>query len=283
LSAATLSPSNVGIVMANGEVRVDGVSIQGNSNLFAGSVVQAGNVRSDIHLNDGTEVLLNPSSQVKIYQERSILEKGVVMQRNSINHPVIANGLRISPNGKNVSVMVGVIDPTHMEVLATGGEAEVRIGSGELVARVEPGKVLSFTASANGAKDASTAEIQGILRKDRSGRYLVTDTPSSVTFQVQGQGLEKYLGASVAVNGTVLGGLASASGPRIIQAAHVMNLNADYEGADGQMNRGARRAGIGPLFNTSSIIFLVVVAAGGTLLGLAAAGELGNGAPASRP
>ena len=281
LSAATLSSSNIGIVIANGEVRVDGASIQGNSNLFSGSVVQAGNVRSDIHLKDGTEVLLNPSSQVRIYQEHTILEKGLVTQRHSVNHSVIANGLRVLPEAKAGEVTVGVRDATHMEVMATGGEAEVRTPTGELVARIESGKVLSFTTG-GGGKDSSIAEIQGILRKDSSGHYLTTDMLSNVTFQIQGSGLEKYLGASVAIDGTVMGGLASASDPQIIQAVHVTNLNATYEGAGGQNNGGVQPAVKGG-FNRSSIIFLIVITVGGTLLGLAAAGELGNGTPASRP
>jgi|HubBroStandDraft_5_1064220.scaffolds.fasta_scaffold37225_2 hypothetical protein len=282
LSATTISPSDIGIVMANGVVRVDGTTVQGNSTLFEGSIVQTGDVRSDIHLKDGTQVVINPSSQVKIYRGQSVLEKGVLQQRNSANRTVVANGLRVSAEGKNSVLMVGVKDSTQMEVSANGGEAEVRTASGDLVARIEPGKVLSFTSMADTARDSSTTQIQGILRKDAGGRYLLTDSPSNVTFQVQGKDLEEYLGASVGIDGTIVASLSSANEPRIIQATRVTDLNA-YAAAGGQNTGGARPAGQGPLWTGGTIIFAIVVATGGVLLGLAAAGKLGNGPSVSRP
>ena len=47
LAAVAASPSSVGFVVTSGQVQVDGAVVRGNSTLFQGNVVQAGEATSD--------------------------------------------------------------------------------------------------------------------------------------------------------------------------------------------------------------------------------------------
>jgi hypothetical protein len=110
-------------------------------------------------------------------------------------------------------------------VAAQGGAAEVRNPAGDLLARLEPGKALSFAIQAaqqdsnglpqtppqpitSGQSPTPTGAqltIHGILRTDHPGRYghyLLTDIPSKVTYELQGPGLDDLVGASVEVTGS---------------------------------------------------------------------------------
>ena len=64
------------------------------------------------------------------------------MQRG--HHALVADGLKISSLSPQGAVFVDVQDKSHLKVTAQGGAAEVRNPAGVLVARLEPGKALSF-------------------------------------------------------------------------------------------------------------------------------------------
>ena len=86
----------------------------------------------------------------------------------------------------------------------------------------------------------------------------------------------------VAVTGTVLGGNPVSNTPPVVAVANVVKMTNLPEMALGQQG-GARPAGQQSVWNKSSIIFLVVVAVAGTLLGLGASGAFSSGpaAPAT--
>jgi hypothetical protein len=217
------APSNVGFVVTNGEARVDGSSIRGNSTLFPGSFVQAGSASSDLMFPGGSNLLLQPDSAVKVYQGYAVLEKGAAVQHGT--RSLVVSGLRISALSSQGSFAVGMKDASHLEVTARDGAAEVRNGAGALVAHLEPGK--AFTLSIQDAQQESPAPAQpqasptpifgigsqsqqitihGILRKDHAGsygHYLLTDVASKTTYQLQGPGLDDLVGASVEATGTI--------------------------------------------------------------------------------
>jgi len=275
ISVASAAPSNIGIVMTTGEVQVDGSSVRGNSVLFSGSLVHSEDANSNLQFSDGTNAVMRPGASMNVYRERSVLQAGVTMQRGVDKHPVFADGLRIAGVTPNAVALIGVKDPSHIEVAAQEGETDVWTSSGKLVARVEPGKTLSFAMNATGGP-ADGVKLHGILRLHN----LLTDEQTNVTYQLQGSGLDMLVGASVEVTGTVLGGNPAAGTPPVVAVSNVVKMNNDVAAmAEGQQG-GARPAGQGSAWNAQSIIFLIVVAVGGTLLGLGASGAFSS---SSRP
>lgn len=275
ISMASATQSTVGLVMTSGEVQVDGSSVQGNSAVFSGSLVSSGDAISSLQFSDGTNAVMRPGATMKVYGEHSVLQQGVTMQRGVDKHAVLADGLKISGATPNAVALIGVKDASHVEVAAQAGETDVWTSSGNLVARVEPGKTLTFTldeASTSGIP-ANGVRIYGILRP----HYLLTDEQTNVTYRLQGSGLDALIGSSVTVTGTVLGGNPGSNTPPVVTVANVVKMGNSAEMAALGQQGGATPAAQGPVWNKSSIIFLVVVAVAGTLLGLAAAGVFSSG------
>jgi hypothetical protein len=216
LVCVAASPSSIGIVVTSGQAQVDGAVVRGNSTLFPGSLVQSGTATSDLMLPGGSNLLLQPNAGVRVYREYAVLEHGAAVQRGS--NTLVADGLKVSSLSPQGAVFVAIQDGSRLSVAAQGGAAEVRNPAGDLVARLEPGKALSFAIQAapqttpppatTGQSSPPSGEqvtIHGIVRKDHPGRYghfLLTDIPSKVTYELQGPGLDDLVGASVEVTGS---------------------------------------------------------------------------------
>jgi hypothetical protein len=218
------SPSNIGFVVTSGQAVIDGATVRGNSTLFQGNVVRAGDATSDLMFAGGSNLLLQPGAEVRVFREYGVLDHGTAIQRGT--HVLVANGLKVSSLSPQGAVLVDIQDPSHLEVVSQSGTAEVRNQGGVLVARLEAGKALRFAlqaaapqapaattqqqsptaASAQGAPPPGTQlTLHGILRKDHPGRYghfLLTDLLSKVTYELQGPGLDDLVGASVEVTGS---------------------------------------------------------------------------------
>jgi hypothetical protein len=258
--------------MTTGEVQVDGSSVRGNSALFSGSLVQSQDAISNLQFSDGTTAIMRPGATMTVYRERSVLKMGVTMQRGLDKHPVIANGLRISGATPNAIALIGVKDASHLEVAAQEGETDVWTSTGNLVARVEPGKTLTFALLAAGGAPANGVQLHGILQP----HDLLKDEQTNVTYQLQGSGLHALVGTSVEVTGTVLGGSPTAGTPPVVAVSNAVVMNNDYVAtAEGQQG-GASPTVTGHAWNKSSTIFLIVVAIGGILLGLGASGAFSS-------
>jgi hypothetical protein len=223
LVCVAASPSSIGIVVTSGQAQVDGAVVRGNSTLFQGNLVQAGQGTSDLMFPGGSNLLLQPGSVVRVFREYGVLERGAAVQRGS--NTLVADGLKVSSLSPQGAVFVAIQDGSRLSVAAQGGAAEVRGPAGELVARLEPGKALSLAIQAaqqdtNGlpqtpppptttgqspAPTGAQLTIHGILHKDHPGRYghfLLTDIPSKVVYELQGPGLDDLVGASVEVTGS---------------------------------------------------------------------------------
>ena len=221
LVSVAASPSSIGFVVTSGEAQIDGAVVRGNSTLFQGNLVQAGSGTSDLMFPGGSNLLLQPGSTVKVFREYGVLEHGTADPARS---PRTDRGWAqgIFPLSTGCS-LVDVLDRSHLQVVP-GGAAEVRNPAGALVARLEPGKALSFaiqvaqqnsntlrrlrprTAGQAAPPAGTQLTLHGILRKDHPGRYghfLLTDLASNVTYELQGPGLDDLVGASVEVTGSI--------------------------------------------------------------------------------
>ena len=249
LVSLAASPSSIGFVVTSGQVQVDGAVVRGNSTLFQGNVVRAGDATSDLMFPGGANLLLQPGSTVTVFRDYGVLEDGSAVQRGQ--HALVADGLKVSSLSSQGAVFVDVQDKSHLKVTAQNGAAEVRNSAGVVVARLEAGKALSFTVQASPQNSTSTPPQQnptpaeggqaappggiqltlhGILRKDHPGRYghfLLTDMATNVTYELQGPDLDDLVGASVEVTGSTYDTAAASGASKVMSVSdiHQMPLN----------------------------------------------------------
>ena len=248
LVCVAASPASIGFVVTTGHAEVDGAVIHGDSTLFQGTVIRAGDTASDLVFPGGSNLLLQPGATVKVFREYGVLEHGAAVQRGS--HPLVADGLKVSSLSPQGAALVDVQDEFHLRVAAQNGVAEVCNPAGTLVARLEPGKALSFTVQVpqqnqttpsspqNAAPNTSsqtptpTGEqltIHGVLRKDHPGHYghfLLTDTISNVTYELQGSDLDDLVGASVEVTGSTFDRAAAEGASKVMAVSDIHQMPA---------------------------------------------------------
>jgi hypothetical protein len=257
LVSAAASPSNIGFVVTSGQAQIDGMTVYGNSTLFQGSVVQAGDVTTDLMFSGGSNLLLQPGSAVKVYREYAVLQHGVAIQRRTQGYTLVADGLKVSSLSPQSAIVVGLKDRSHVEVAAQGGPAEVRTAAGDLVARLEPGKALSFAIQVPAQEPSSIPSQQnsaptpagqtapttpptqaapspvvqvtlhGILRKDHAGRYghyLLTDSATNVVYELQGPDLEDLVGASVEVTGSTFDATPAEGASKVVSVSDIQQV-----------------------------------------------------------
>ena len=245
LVSVAASPSSIGIVVTSGQAQVDGAVVRGNSTIFQGNLVQAGQGTSDLMFPGGSNLLLQPESAVRVFREYGVLEHGAATERGS--KILVADGLKVSSLLPQGSVFVRMEDGSHVNVAAQGGPAEVRNQAGTLVARLEPGNALNLViqaapqnanAPAQSAPAPSTAgqalpppgtqlTLHGILHKDHPGRYgrfLLTDLVSKVTYELQGPGLDDLVGASVEATGSTFSATPAEGASAVVSVSDIHQM-----------------------------------------------------------
>jgi hypothetical protein len=245
LVSVAASPSTIGFVVTSGQVQVDGAAVHGNSTLFQGNVVRAGDATSDLMFPGGSNLLLQPGSTVTVFREYGVLEHGAAVQRG--HQALLADGLRVYSLSPQGAVLVDVRDKSHFKVTAQGGPAEVRNPAGLLVARLEPGKALDFSVQPQSSTPTPPQQqnptpaageqapppqgvqltLHGILRKDHPGRYghfLLTDMATNVTYELQGPDLDDLVGASVEVTGSTYDRAAASGATKVMSVSDIHQM-----------------------------------------------------------
>ena len=284
LGATTIPAGPIGTATANGEMQVDGSTIRSNSTLFDGSTVQTTGVRSDVRLSDGSQVVLNPNSRMTLYRDHAVLEQGLTMQRNVGKHAVIANGLRVTSETPSGVVLVGVQDKTHMEVMSRSGVADVQTPAGDLVARIEPGKTLSFNTAPVENASTSSIKIAGILRPV-AGHFVLTDTQSGLMFQLRGTNLAALSGTPVQVIGMVASAAPTVPGAsRMVDVSDASPQNSNSGTAQpAQAGFPAVLSDHSSFWNSAGFPVLMFVVGDGIFFGLALAGTFSSRPSVSLP
>ena len=273
------STSAIGMVMTTGTVEINGSSAPGSAAIFSGSRISSGDRSSNIQFSDGSRAMMRPGATMTVYREHSVLQQGVALQRGIDKHPVVAGDLRILGATPNAVALVSVRDASHFEVAAAEGEADVLTPSGGLLARVEPGTALAFTiVQTAGEAQQISPSICGDLQQN----HQVTDALTQVTYQLQGAGLDRYVGKSIRVTGTVQSA-PPGSASQIFIVSSVRKLN-----QPGVAGPGAAPAVTGTVLAISQTkaVLLGLAALGGLLIGLAATvgfGPSGNEATPAIP
>lgn len=267
LSVAMAASLSIGFVQSNGEFRVDGSTIRGNSTIFDGNLVETTSSRSVLQLS-GVQITLSPDSRAKVFRDHTVLERGTSLVKESDRHVIEAETLRIAPAAKDSVIQVEITGPSQVDIAARSGSAEVRNSAGVLVASLHPGVALSFNAQ---AAAATAVKMSGIVTS-KNGSYLLTDSTTKVTVQLDGTNLARYVGKQVQVNGSIASGSQPVVGAT--QVIHVASISSLATG-------GAATAAATGLSIAAKAAIIGGVSAGGAAAGLAAAGTFTSPAPAS--
>src|SRR5260370_19344817 len=169
LAVSAASPS-IGFVKSAGESRVDVSAVRGNGTVFEGALVETSTARSVIQLA-GAQITLAPDSRVRVYRDRTVLEKGSGLVKGGARHVIEAATLRIAPTARDSVVQIEITSPSHVTVATSGGAAEVRNSTGILTASLRPGMALAFDPQ---AAAAAAVKMTGVI-ESRSGAYFLTD------------------------------------------------------------------------------------------------------------
>ncbi len=271
------APASIGTVRSNGDFRVDGAVIRGNSTLFEGNVVETAGDRTVVQLGSARVTLL-PTSRATIYHDRTVLEKGSLL---SAAGRVEAAGLRIAPSGGEASIQVEIPSSGRVAVAARNGGAEVRNHSGVLVASLRTGMALAFEPRAAAPE---YVQVTGVL--EASGEhYLLTDETTHVTSEVLGADVKQDVGKRIQVNGEVVSGVAPAPpATQVVRVSRRKVMGAAAAGAGAAGTAGAAGAAgaatAGGISAGATAAIIGGVAVGGSVAGMAAAGTF-SGSSAS--
>lgn len=249
--------------------------IRGNSTVFEGNLIETTSARSVVQLGE-VQVTLLPDSRAKVYRDRTILEKGSSIVRESDNHMIEAATLQIAPT-KDAVVQVEMTGPSTVSVFARNGAAQVRNSTGVLVASLRTGMAVAFTPQAGAA---ASVKMTGVVQS-QDGKFYLTDNTTKVKVELRGQNLKQYVGKTVTVSGSSIPGAAASGGAtQVVQVASVAAVAA----AIGAAGAGAAAAGAAAGIGTGATVAIVGgVAAAATVGGLAAAGALPGQGNASNP
>ncbi|HWA96683.1 MAG TPA: hypothetical protein VG844_18950 [Terracidiphilus sp.] len=203
----------IGTVNARGDLRVDGYAVKGNATLFDGTVVQTGEAAAAIRLKSGAQVRLATNSRGTLYSDRLVLQKGSTEVEPSRPMTLQANGINIVPVAPGSKGTVSVKNDDKVEVAALSGSFRVTNSDGHVLANVESGKAYSFGAAQEQGSQLPPAatpngpvqmSLYGTLTKVGSHYYLNLPAPDlGYVYEVNGAGLESFVGKPVVINGTV--------------------------------------------------------------------------------
>jgi hypothetical protein len=269
LSAAT---STIGTVRSVGDFRVDGSVVRSNSTIFDGDVIETAASRSVVQLSS-VQLTLAPESRAKIFSDRTVLEKGTGMLRESSGHVFEADSLRIAPAAKDAVVQVDVKTTSRISVYAFAGGAQVRNSSGLLIASLNPGMALEFDAP--GQAGGSTAVTITGMVTTKDGIFFMKDATTNVIAQIKGKDkdLAKLVGKRTEVTGSLIPDatpVAPATEVIAMVKARILG-GALPAGAATAGAAGAAGAAVG-LSIGALVAIIGGVAVAGTVGGLAAAG-----------
>jgi len=136
LAAAPPAGSALGIVIANGDFRLNDVTVNGNATLTEGAIVETSAVPSRLQLNNGPRIELSTKTRVEVHQDRLILESGMGDLSSPGTYQVEAGAFRIAPATPDSAARVARPAEKVVQVAALKGSVKVYSAKGLLLANV---------------------------------------------------------------------------------------------------------------------------------------------------
>jgi hypothetical protein len=227
LAVVTVAAPAAGVVISNGEFRIDGSSVMRRATLAEGSRLQTGDAPATVQLANGAQAVLGSSAQSRIFHDRVILEQGATQVKASSGFSVEALSLRVAPFAPNSSSRLAVSASNQLDMAVLTGLWHVTNAKGIVVADLAPGTALTFQLPAENAP-ATATKMKGCLRK-KDGHYLLKDETTNVTAELQAadpKTLEDEVHHHIEITGSLAAGVTPVKdATQLIQVAELKRLS----------------------------------------------------------
>ena len=238
LAGSLFASPVIGVAIANGPFQIDRSEVTGNASLFEGSEVITEEASSKLRLNGGARLEIGAESQIRVFANRAVLERGAGQVEGPPAYSLEALTLRISAGAPKAIARVRLDGGDAVLVSALNGPVRVSTATGLLVATLAPGKSLRFQPD---SATEDSFEVTGCLLR-KSGRLIVVDSTSNQIFEVRGgPDLATGLGNRVTVKGTEVAGAQPMEG-----AAHLIAVQSVTDVAPGGCLATAAGVGADP-------------------------------------
>jgi hypothetical protein len=253
----------IGMVNADGSFSIDNARVFRHATLFEGNIVETAQASSTLDLTGGAQVQLAASSKGRVFHDHLVLELGV-SQVQGPNYVIEAMKLRVAPDA---SAKVTRLAADRIEVAALAGAVRVTNSEGIMLASLEAGRVLEFTAEPPGAPTPST--VTGFVRMAGQA-YVLTDEVTGVTVELSGSGINfaQYAGKRVQATGRLLPAPVGGTAPQVLTLSTIKLLNAAGAATPNAAETTVVHAGIASGHAVMAGVVITVVAAAGAVAGI---------------
>jgi len=143
------SAVSLGSVVAQGQLRIDGHTVQGSGTVFDGTMVETGSESqstADLRLSNGTRITLHNNSYGALYQDHFVLLRGEANMVTPSSFRVEVSGLVIKSSEPATSESIAIGPEGAVSVLARTGQLQIVGDNGQVLAQIRPQeKPLAFT------------------------------------------------------------------------------------------------------------------------------------------
>jgi hypothetical protein len=188
-SCVAFAATPIGVASANGQFRMEGSRVRGNSTLFDGTRIETEDVPSELSLSSGVRIQLGAGTTARVWKNSLELTQGNGEVLASPGFRVNAGGIRVEGSGYRVGVRSG----TRLEVAAVNAEARVHGSRGDLLAAVPKGRNMNFAMQQAVTRSGCLVYKGGFIQQ-------VDNSPEVV--QLTGGLLTQNVGNRVEVTGT---------------------------------------------------------------------------------
>jgi hypothetical protein len=223
----------IGLVVAEGKLRVDDATVTGNGNLSEGSKVKTAKGFARVQLNGGIRAAVGPETEARVHTAHLELSRGLGV--------VASPAYAVRAGAYTIQAAAGAQSTVYrkgetVEVGAAEGEVVVRNGAGMTIARVLPGQPLRLEPGTPGQ-----SSMTGILRRERS-RFRLEDEVTRLDVELRGAGLDQHAGQRVSISG----GATAQGDSQLIQVARLVVEAEQQSPGAAKPTTGAAKPGAQP-------------------------------------
>jgi hypothetical protein len=190
------SPS-IGSVTSRGELKIDSYAVNGSGTVFDGSVIETGQSAmsiADLRLGNDAVISLSVDSLGTLHRDRFELQRGQVELSSTSSFHVVVNGLTVAPHQAHSDGVVSIEPGNSVKIVAQTGDLEVKDATGRTIALIHPEHPLQF--SLLDGKSSSDFSATGVVSSEK-GRYYLSASETNVKYELKGDNLQGFDGASV--------------------------------------------------------------------------------------
>jgi hypothetical protein len=256
----------IGMVNADGSFSIDNARVFRHATLFEGNIVETAQASSTLDLTGGARVQLAAASKGRVFRDHLVLERGV-SQVQGANYIIEALALRVAPAAPDASAKVTRLATDRIEVASLAGAVRVTNSEGIMLADLEAGRVLEFTAEPPGAATPST--VTGFVRMAGQA-YVLTDEVTGVTVELSGSGINfsQYAGKRVQATGRLLTAPGGGTAPQVLTLSTIKLLKAAGAATPNAAETTVVHAGIAGGHAVMAGVVITVVAVAGAVAGV---------------